>query len=82
MSSMQTRRALLLGHAPGCIPEDLPAPVQAILRQSFDADPNCRPSLAEIKQVLLSTAVSDVQLNTASSLSKQLQCAYVFDKYD
>ena len=51
MRSLEMRRALLLRHAPGPIPEDLPAGLQRMLRQSFHADPAQRPSLAEVKQV-------------------------------
>lgn len=62
MRSTEMRRALLLRHAPGPVPEDLPAGLQRMLRQCFHADPTQRPSLAEVKQVLLLLLLPDQSL--------------------
>ena len=51
MRSMQMRRALLQGHAPGPIPEDVPTSLKRLLRQCFHETPDQRPSLSQIKQV-------------------------------
>ena len=51
MRSMEMRRALLLRHSPGPIPEDLPNQLQVLLRQCFQAEPADRPGLPHIKQV-------------------------------
>ena len=51
MSSVQVRRALLLRHAPGAVPEDIPNSLQQLLRRCFHETPEQRPSLVQIKQV-------------------------------
>ena len=65
MSSMQMRRALLLRHAPGAIPGDIPNGLQQLLRRCFHETPNQRPALAQIKQVRKATCVGARSLQFA-----------------